>query len=44
MQKKYVGRFDDVLPPKKLVRYFQIENKMDAIISLGLAAVVPLAQ
>jgi Spy/CpxP family protein refolding chaperone len=44
LQKKYVNEFADVLPPKKLVRYFQLENKMDAVVMLGLAGSVPLVQ
>jgi uncharacterized membrane-anchored protein YhcB (DUF1043 family) len=44
VQKKYVNQFDDVLPPKKLMRFFQLENKMDAVIMFGLAGTVPLAE
>jgi hypothetical protein len=44
VQKKYVGKFRRVLTEKKTLRYFQIENKMDAIIDYDLAQVVPLAE
>ncbi len=42
VRKKYVKRFKKVLPPKKVVRYYQIENKLDAIIDFELAAEIPL--
>jgi Spy/CpxP family protein refolding chaperone len=44
LQQKYVKKFANVLPPRKLVRYFQLENKMDAVVNLGLAGSVPLIQ
>jgi Spy/CpxP family protein refolding chaperone len=44
LQQKYVNKFADILPPRKLVRYFQLENKMDAVVNLGLAGSVPLIQ
>jgi hypothetical protein len=42
LRKTYVPKFGKALPPKKLVRYYQVENKMDAIIQFSLAANVPL--
>jgi hypothetical protein len=39
---KYVPRFRGVLPGQKAARYFQIENKLDAIINLQLASEIPL--
>jgi len=42
LQQKYVKQFSKVLPPRKLVRYFQLENKMDAVVNLGLAGSVPM--
>jgi hypothetical protein len=44
VKKKYVKRFKKVLTPKKLVQFYQIGNKMDAIIMLELAAEVPLVR
>ena len=32
------------LPPKALARFFQIENKLDAIINYEVASVVPLVK
>ncbi|MGH7682634.1 MAG: hypothetical protein ACRENN_11700, partial [Candidatus Eiseniibacteriota bacterium] len=36
LQKSYVKKFGKALPAKKLIRYYQIENKMDAIIQYDL--------
>lgn len=44
LQKVYVKKFGKALPAKKLIRYYQIENKMDAIIAYDLAANIPLAK
>jgi lipopolysaccharide biosynthesis protein len=38
----YVKKFGAFLPPKKLMRYFQIENKLDAIMNYDLAGTIPL--
>ena len=42
VQKTYVKKFGKVLSAKKMIRYYQIENKMDAIIQYDLAANIPL--
>jgi hypothetical protein len=42
LRDKYVPRVRKVLPVPKAARYFQIENKMDAIVNIGLAADIPL--
>ena len=44
LRKKYARIFARVLPEKKVLRYFQIENKIDTIIEYDLAQVVPLAE
>ena len=44
LRKKYVKKFKKVLTPKKLVQYYQTENKLDAIIMMELAAGVPLVK
>ena len=44
IKKKHVKKFKKVLTPKKLVQYYQTENKMDAIIMMELAAGVPLVK
>jgi hypothetical protein len=44
LRKKYVKKFKKVLTPKKLVQYYQTENKMDAIIMVELARGIPLVK
>jgi hypothetical protein len=44
VKSKYVGKFTKVLPAKKVARFFQIDNKMDAVINAELAQTVPLAR
>lgn len=38
----YVKKFGAFLPPKKLMRYFQMEQKLDAIMNYDIAATIPL--
>ncbi len=38
----YVPKLNQVLPPKKVARYFQIENKIRAAIKYQLAGEIPL--
>jgi hypothetical protein len=40
----FVPRFNAVLPPRKVARFFQVEHKLDAIISAELAELVPLVK
>ena len=42
LQKNYVKKFSNILPAKKVTRYFQLENKMDAIENFDLAGSIPL--
>ena len=42
VQKQYVRKFSRVLSMRKVVRFYQLENKMDAEIDAELAVVVPL--
>ncbi|HEY4670810.1 MAG TPA: hypothetical protein VN797_04500 [Gemmatimonadaceae bacterium] len=44
LRSAYVKKFAAFLPPKKLMRYFQLENKLDAIMNYDLAASIPLPQ
>ncbi len=44
LQEKYTKRFKKVLAEKKVLRYFQIENKLDLIIDSELSAQIPLAR
>ena len=40
--RKYLKRFQKILPATKVARFFQLENKLDAVIDFELAAEVPL--
>ena len=44
MRKQYIKRFRKILPEKKVMRFFQLENKMDAVIDFELAGTIPLAE
>jgi hypothetical protein len=44
LKQKYSKKFKKVIPEKKVLRYFQIENKLDLIIDTELAAQIPLAR
>ena len=44
LKKKFVRRFSKVIPIKKVARYYQLENKMDSVINIELAANIPLIQ
>ena len=41
-QQKYVEKFREVLPPVQVAQFFQLENKMDAVVAYDLAGAVPL--
>ena len=42
LQSVFVPKFKKVLPPIKVTRYYQCENKVAAIINYDLAAQIPL--
>jgi len=44
LQASYVPKLSKVLPPKKVLRYLQIENKIRAVIKYELAAEIPLVE
>ena len=44
VQQQYVGKFRKVLPQQKVVRFYQLENKIDAEIEVELSRVVPLME
>jgi hypothetical protein len=44
VREKYVGRFAKVLPSIKVTRFYQIENKLDAISNLTLASQIPFTK
>lgn len=41
---KYVARFKKIMPARKVMRFFQADNKLDAVLNAQLAAIVPLAR
>ena len=43
-REEYVSKFQEVLPPKKVVLFFQIENKIDAVLNFDMAKVIPLVK
>ena len=43
-RKKYVKRFKKIVPATKVMRFFQLENKLDAIVNFNVASQVPLIQ
>lgn len=43
MRKSYVPKFEKVLPAAKVARYYQIENKIRAVVNYELASEIPLA-
>jgi hypothetical protein len=43
-KKSYVSKLSAVLPMKRVARYLQLENKIEAISNYGVASVVPLAK
>ena len=42
VKKKHVGVFRKLLPAPKVTRFFQLENKLDAVVNFELAATIPL--
>ncbi len=44
LQRKFLGKFNKVLPPKKVARFFQIENRLNARISDELLSRMPLIE
>jgi hypothetical protein len=42
VRKSYLGKFRKALPATKLARFYQVENKLDAIINFALARQIPL--
>ena len=43
-KRTYVGRFGKALPTKKVLRLYQLENRMDATIDYNLAGDLPLVK
>jgi hypothetical protein len=43
-KRTYVAEFAKALPGRKLARFYQIENKVDAVIRYDLAATIPVVE
>ena len=44
VRQKYLAKFGEVLPPRKVLRLWQVENKLDTIIDAQLVKDIPLAR
>jgi hypothetical protein len=44
LQRSYIPKFNNVLPSKKVTRYYQIENKLLSIVKFDLARGIPLVK
>jgi hypothetical protein len=44
LTRKYARQLEKVLPPAKVIRFVQIENKLDTLVQLRAVANIPLAQ
>ena len=44
LQKSYYKKFKKILPTGKAVRYFQVENKIEALVAAQLALEIPLVE
>jgi len=44
VQKQYIPQFRAVIPQVKVTRFYQIDNKIQALIQCDIAQLVPLAQ
>jgi hypothetical protein len=44
VRRTYLEEFAKVLPGRKVVRFYQIENKMDAVLRYDLAAQIPVVE
>lgn len=42
LMKSFLPKFRKVLPEKKVARYYQLENKINAVVKYGLATRIPL--
>jgi len=43
LKKSYLSKFDAVIPGKKVMTYYQLENKIGAVIRYDMAGQIPLA-
>jgi Spy/CpxP family protein refolding chaperone len=43
LRRTYLGRMVKAVPPRKVARFFQIDNKLDAVVRADIAKQIPLA-
>jgi hypothetical protein len=44
VKESFLPKFNKVLTPKKVARFYQIENKLDAVVDLGITSEIPLVR
>jgi len=44
VRRTYLGEFAKILPGRTVARFYQIENKMDAVLRYDLAGVIPVVE
>ncbi|MFQ5935036.1 MAG: hypothetical protein ACE5LB_01320 [Acidiferrobacterales bacterium] len=44
VKRRYINQFKKVIPPKKVVRFFQVDHRLDTVINLAIAKNVPLVR
>lgn len=44
VRRAYLGPISDALPGRKVMRFYQIENKIDAVLRYELAATIPVVE
>ncbi|MDJ0849392.1 MAG: hypothetical protein QNK04_13545 [Myxococcota bacterium] len=44
LRRRYLGPFSKVLPGKKVMRFYQVEHKMDAVLRYEMAAQIPVVE
>ena len=43
VRRAYLGRMAKAIPPRKLARFYQIDNKLDSVVRADVAKQIPLA-
>jgi hypothetical protein len=43
LRRGYLGRMAKAIPPRKLARFYQIDNKLDAVVRADVSKQIPLA-
>jgi hypothetical protein len=44
VRRSFIDRFAEILPGRTVARFYQIENKMDAVLRYDLAATIPVVE